>query len=212
MTASPARQAILDRARRATGNDIQPSEEIPRNYVHQGALDQLGKVNLMTQRLHDYGAEVLEIRPDQLPSVIVHQIQLSGRHPIAVPSGLPFEWLGKDVDWKLDNNLSYEEIEHCGGVLTAASAGIADSGTLVLHHGPQEGRRVITLLPDLHLCILRASQILETLPEYFARFPDPPRLATFISGPSATADIEMTRIKGVHGPRFLCVIIVGDSP
>ncbi len=74
-----------------------------------------------------------------------------------------------------------------------------------------EGRRVITLLPDFHLCILRATQIVETLPEYFARFPQPPRLATYISGPSATADIEMTRIKGVHGPRFLSVIIVRDE-
>jgi L-lactate dehydrogenase complex protein LldG len=74
-----------------------------------------------------------------------------------------------------------------------------------------EGRRVLTLLPDWHLCILRTSQIVETLPEYFDRCPHPPALATYISGPSATADIEMTRIKGVHGPRCLNVIVVHDE-
>jgi L-lactate dehydrogenase complex protein LldG len=81
----------------------------------------------------------------------------------------------------------------------------------VLHHTASEGRRVLTLLPDWHLCILRESQVVETLPEYFDRCLEPPPLVTWISGPSATADIEMTRIKGVHGPRFLHVILVKDE-
>src|SRR5581483_6956030 len=123
----------------------------------------------MTERLREYGAEVMETQPADLQPVIVHHIQTSGRHHIVVPAGLPADWTGAGVNWKIDNSLSNEEIEHCGGVLTAASAGIADSGTIVLHHGPQEGRRVITLLPDFHLCILRASQMVETLPEYFSR-------------------------------------------
>src|ERR1019366_3974217 len=113
--------------------------------------------------------------------------------------------------WKVDRELEHAEIELCEGVVTASFAGIADSGTIVLHHSGSEGRRVITLLPDWHLCILRASQIVETLPEYFARGLQPPALATYISGPSATADIEMTRIKGVHGPRFHNVILVRDE-
>ena len=80
----------------------------------------------------------------------------------------------------------------------------------MLHHSPAEGRRLLTLLPDWHLCILRSSQVVETFPEYFSRVQVPPALVTWISGPSATADIEMTRIKGVHGPRFLHVILVHD--
>ena len=88
---------------------------------------------------------------------------------------------------------------------------MADSGTIVLHHSASEGRRVISLLPDWHLCILRASQVVETLPEYFASLCPATRAGHLISGPSATADIEMTRIKGVHGPRFLNVILVRDE-
>ncbi len=125
--------------------------------------------------------------------------------------GLPTEWLAPAFAWKIDHALNHDEIETAKVSSLLASAGVADSGTIVLHHSPSEGRRVLTLLPDFHLCILRATQIVETLPEYFARCPQTPELATYISGPSATADIEMTRIKGVHGPRFLSVIIVRDD-
>jgi L-lactate dehydrogenase complex protein LldG len=124
---------------------------------------------------------------------------------------LPADWYAAGFDWKTDRGLASDEIEQVEGVVTAAFCGVADSGTIVLHHSATEGRRVITLLPDWHLCILRASQVVETLPEYFDRCPQPPSLATYISGPSATADIEMTRIKGVHGPRFLHVILVRDD-
>lgn len=211
MSAASSRQAILDRIRAATSRDANRYEDLPRQYVRHGSLSTEQCIALMTERLREYGAEVVEALPADLPAVVLHQVQASGRHHIVAPPGLPAEWLGDGVDWKLDHGLSHDEIEHCGGVLTAASGGIADSGTIVLHHGPQEGRRVITLLPDFHLCVLRASQVVETLPEHFARFPEPPRLATYISGPSATADIEMTRIKGVHGPRFLSVLLVRDN-
>lgn len=211
MTKPSSRQAILDRVRSATRHDENRYDELPRSYIHRGSLESGGRIHLMMERLREYGAEVLEVSPAELPKVIVRHIQASGRDNIVAPPGRPAGWLGDGVKWKLDNNLSYDEIERCGGVITAASAAIADSGTIVLHHGQHEGRRVITLLPDFHICILRASLIVETLPEYFARFPEPPGLATYISGPSATADIEMTRIKGVHGPRFLSVMIVRDE-
>jgi L-lactate dehydrogenase complex protein LldG len=211
MSTSSSRRVILDRARAATKSDPNNYADVQRAYIRRGELDPAGRLRLMTERLHEYGAEVMESAAADLPEIIVHQLQLTGRHHFVAPSGFPAEWTSPAIGWAIDNNLSHEEIERCGGVVTAASGGIADSGTIVLHHGPAEGRRVISLLPDFHLCILRSAQIVETLPEYFARFPEPPRLATYISGPSATADIEMTRIKGVHGPRFLSVIIVRDD-
>jgi L-lactate dehydrogenase complex protein LldG len=206
-----SRQAILDCVRAATSADANLYADVPRRYIRRGALGADGRIELMIERLREYGAEVVEIPSADLQQIIAQQLQLSGRHHFVVPPGVPADWLDTGVTWKIDEDLSHEEIEHCDGVVTGASGGIADSGTIVLHHGAIEGRRVISLLPDFHLCILRASQVVETLPEYFARLPEPPRLATFISGPSATADIEMTRIKGVHGPRFLSVIIVRDD-
>jgi L-lactate dehydrogenase complex protein LldG len=125
--------------------------------------------------------------------------------------GVPDEWLAAGFDWKIDRGLATAEIEEAEGVITAAFCGVADSGTIVLHHSESEGRRVLSLLPDWHLILLRSSQVVETLPEYFERCQVPPELVTWISGPSATADIEMTRIKGVHGPRFLNVIVVHDE-
>ena len=210
MTAN-SRQAILDRVRAATQADANRYDDVPRAYIRAGTLDSQGRVLLMTERLREYGAEVVECAPVDLPHIIERKLQQSGRHHFVCPPGVPQDWMGSGVTWLIDQNLSHEQIEQCAGVVTAASAGVAESGTIVLHHGVTEGRRVISLLPDFHLCILRASQIVETLPEYFARVTEPPPLATYISGPSATADIEMTRIKGVHGPRFLSVIIVRDD-
>jgi L-lactate dehydrogenase complex protein LldG len=209
--ATSSRQAILDSIRAATRNDSNTYADLPRNYIYRGALDNANRLHLMTERLREYGAEVVESSTGELQPTIARQLQSNGRHTFVAPPGLPVEWRAPDYVWKIDHELSHDEIERCDGVVTAAFAGVADSGTIVLHHSPQEGRRVLTLLPDFHLCILHASQIVETLPEYFARCPHPPRLATYISGPSATADIEMTRIKGVHGPRFLSVIIIRDD-
>ena len=187
MTATSARQTILDRVRTATHADSDAYPDLPRNYVRLGALDLPGRLALMTERLEEYGADVLECLPANLPATIARQLESSGRHTFVAPAGLPSEWLDAGVSWKLDKDLSYAAIEGCEGVVTASTAGIAESGTIVLHHSGTEGRRVISLLPDFHLCILRASQIVETLPEYFARCAAPPPLATYISGPSATA-------------------------
>ena len=211
MMQASSRQAILDRIHAATRGDADAYANLTRNYIHSGMLDNAGRLQVMTERLREYGADVVESSEADLLATIARQLESSGRHAFVAPTGLPVEWLTSGFTWKLDHELSHNEIEHCDGVVTAANTGVADSGTIVLHHSPAEGRRVLTLLPDFHLCILRASQIVETLPEYFARCPQPPRLATYISGPSATADIEMTRIKGVHGPRFLSVIIVRND-
>jgi L-lactate dehydrogenase complex protein LldG len=200
------------------------------SYIRRGSLSARARVEKMIERLREYDAEVNGCDEDGLAAAIAAQLARSGRRKFVAPSGLPKEWLAEGFDWKIDGGLSTEEIEGCDGVLTACYCAVAESGTIVLHHSAAEGRRVITLLPDWHLCILRTNQIVETLPEYFDRCKNrerwnegtreredtaqeadnPPALVTWISGPSATADIEMTRIKGVHGPRFLNVIVVND--
>ena len=211
-----SREQILGKVRHATGtggHDPAPQyATLERTYIRAGKLGADERIALMIERLREYDAEVVECSASDLPGTIAEQLAASGRHLFVAPLGLPAAWLAPGFDWKIDRSLSTAEIEKADGVVTASSCGIADSGTIVLHHSPAEGRRIITLLPDWHLCVLRASDVVETLPEYFARCAEPPQLATYISGPSATADIEMTRIKGVHGPRFLNVIVVRDDP
>ncbi len=213
MTAS--RQLVLERIR--TGLDAVKSDRqtdylgLARHYTQTGSMDVEATLALMVERLREYDAEVVECSASNLDETVAQQIASSGRHVLAAPAGLPQGWLAKGVDWRVDHDLSHDQIEEAEGVVTTSFCGIAESGTIVLHHSSTEGRRVLTLLPDWHLCVLYASQVVEALPEYFARCAEPPRLATYISGPSATADIEMTRIKGVHGPRFLSVILVRDD-
>jgi len=210
-----SREQVLERIRRATAGgaqDIAASYAgLPRDYVRAGKMNLGERLALMVERLREYDAEVVETSPDALPQAIAARLGASGRRTFVVPPGLPAAWLAPGFDWKTDRGLATGEIEKADGVVTASFCGIADSGTIVLHHSETEGRRVISLLPDWNLCILRASDVVETLPEYFARCSQPPALATYISGPSATADIEMTRIKGVHGPRFLHVVLVRDD-
>jgi len=210
-TMSESRQQILDRIRHATGGSAAAVSEAPRHYIRRGSLDQAACLSLMIERLREYDADVVECAPEHLTACIADGLHSSGKHTFVAPPGLPAEWLAAGFDWKIDHRLTHAEIETSDGVVTACFAGVADSGTVVLHHSASEGRRILTLLPDWHLCVLRASQIVETLPEYFDHCPEPPALATYISGPSATADMEMTRIKGVHGPRFLNVIVVHDQ-
>ena len=210
MSAPSSRDLIFDRIRMATARPIAPHAPSPKPvaYIREGKLDEAGRIQLFTERLREYDAEVVECPERKIVACINDCLTKSGRKIFAAPPGLHSDWVSIRFQWKVDRKLSYEEIEKCDGVVTTASAGIADSGTIVLHHSASEGRRVLTLLPDWHLCILRVDQIVETLPEYVDRCTPPPALATYISGPSATADIEMTRIKGVHGPRFLSVILV----
>ena len=167
---------------------------------------------MFVDRLHEYEARVFVCAHSQVAVTIAQALRSAGKQRMLAPSGIPFAWLCDGVAWLADESLSYEQIEGADGVLTSATVAVAESGTIVLSHGAGEGRRVLTLLPDYHLCVLRASQIVETLPECFARLAELARQPlTFISGPSATADIEMTRIKGVHGPRFLDVVLVSGE-
>jgi L-lactate dehydrogenase complex protein LldG len=134
-----------------------------------------------------------------------------GKRRLVVPMGLA-EALGEPLpagfDFVVDDGFTPAELDGFEGVVTASSAAIAETGTIVLQNVSGQGRRAPTLVPDYHLCVVRAADVVETVPEAMSRLQATAALATtFISGPSATADIEMTRIKGVHGPRFLDVIL-----
>ncbi|MGA2571439.1 MAG: lactate utilization protein C [Terracidiphilus sp.] len=218
MSAPSSRATGLDRIHAATRNSAATAAQaageyagLTRDYVMRGKLTVSACHERFVERLREYDAEVVECAPEGLADAIRAQLAASGRRKFVVPEGLPAEWLAEGFEWKIDRGLTAQDVEQAEGVVTACFCGVAESGTIVLHHSAAEGRRVISLLPDWHLCVVRASQIVETLPEYFARYEEPPRLVTWISGPSATADIEMTRIKGVHGPRFLNVIVVKDK-
>jgi L-lactate dehydrogenase complex protein LldG len=129
---------------------------------------------------------------------------------MVIPSRLAEEWLPDEVEFVLDEGLAAVELDRVDGVMTGATLAIAETGTVVLQNVAGQGRRAVTLVPDYHLCVVRVEDVVETVPEAMDRLQATARLATtFVSGPSATADIEMTRIKGVHGPRFLDVILVG---
>lgn len=209
-----SRERVLTRIHEATADGTHDRAAalaaLPRTYAHRGAKTHAECVDLLVERLREYDAEVTRCAMAALNDTVRRAIAASGRKNLVAPAALA-EALGLDgTSWTPDDGLAQNAVEQMDGVVTAATCAVADSGTIVLHHGPTEGRRVLTLLPDWHLCLVRESQVVETLPEYFARVAEPPRLATWISGPSATADIEMTRIKGVHGPRFLHVVLVGS--
>jgi L-lactate dehydrogenase complex protein LldG len=218
MSTGSSRQAILQSIRAATRSLASEPAEIsaaykalPRPYIRAGALSREECIRLFIERLRDYDAGVVECCATEVPAAIAAQLKASARRSFVVPAGIPASWRVPGFEFKIDDGLSASEIDGAEGVMTAAFCGVADSGTIALHHSASEGRRVLTLLPDWHLCVLRAEQIVEALPEYFARCAERPALVTWISGPSATADIEMTRIKGVHGPRFLHVVLVRNA-
>jgi len=206
-----SREAVLSHIRTALSGCKASVPRTLRLYQVAGTKSAEERLQLLESRLDEYDARVFHCSEDDLRARIATVLLDGGKSKMVHPSGLPADWLDARVAWTpdLDDALSYTEIESFEGVLTGATAAVAESGSIVLQHGPREGRRALTLLPDYHLCLIFAHQVVETLPECFERLKESAtRPTTFISGPSATADIEMTRIKGVHGPRFLDVILV----
>ena len=158
---------------------------------------------LFAERVADYRAEVTRCAAADLGQIVV--AILDGAREVVVPPGLGLEVPGARVD----NGLSPAELDRIEAVVTRASVGIAETGTVVLDHGPGQGRRAVTLLPDLHVCIVGEVQVVADVGDALARL-DPERPQTWVSGPSATSDIELARVEGVHGPRRLHVVLVRD--
>ena len=207
-----SRERILRRIRAANQRAGAEPQPIPREYERDGNCITDEMLALFEERVREYDARVFPVRRTEIAARAAAILSEAGRRRIAVPAGLPAEWRSSGIEWMVDGEhpaLSHEVLDTVDGAMTGAALAVAVSGSIVLQHGPAEGRRVLTLLPDYHLCILQACDVVETLPEGFARL-DPLRPTTFISGPSATADIEMVRIKGVHGPRSLDILLVED--
>lgn len=202
-----ARDEVLRRIRGALA-DEPPVPDVPRTYrmVTPSGPDLAA---LLADRLVDYRAIVHQCAPGQVATTVAEALKRRGARRIAVPSGLDPAWLSAaGVDRVADDPpLVHAELDALDGVVTGCAVAIAETGTIVLDGAPDQGRRALSLLPDYHLCVVRPGQVVGSVPEALPRL-DPRRPQTWISGPSATSDIELQRIEGVHGPRTLEVVIV----
>lgn len=203
------REDILGRISAALdGADRTPPPEY--RYGAVAAVDDLS--GLFVERVEDYRAVVERVEPSQVPAAIGRAV--AGAARIVVPPGLPRDWLTALGDVEVvtdDGDLTADELDRMDGVVTAAAVGIAETGTIVLDHGSDQGRRALSLVPDLHVCVVSEAQLVGDVPESIPRLRgavDAGRPLTWISGPSATSDIELERVEGVHGPRTLHVLLV----
>ena len=215
-----AKETILWRIRHATRDvprDERP-EDVPveRGYRKEDDSPHAHTVERFAENVAEYEATVRRVNADELPGAIEEALARRGVKRLVVPPYLPREWIPEGVEAMRDAarpRLTYEELDASDGVLTGCALGIAQTGTIVLDSGRAQGRRALTLLPDYHLCVVREDQIVGLVPEAFARLEEmvkvEGRAITFISGPSATSDIELDRVEGVHGPRTLEVLVVG---
>jgi len=194
-------------------------EDVPvaRKYRQAGSASPAELITRFTERLVDYKAKVQRVMLADLPDAIAAACAARGVLRLVAPADLPEGWVPTQVELLRDTGgaLSNQQLDASDGVLTGSALGIAQTGTIVLDGGPAQGRRVLTLLPDYHLCVVRADQIVELVPEAIARLGPAVRQQrrpiTLISGPSATSDIELSRVEGVHGPRTLEVLIVVEA-
>ncbi|GAA4241700.1 LUD domain-containing protein [Actinomadura meridiana] len=202
-----AREEILrrvDRAAPATGPDAVAASyaRIDRDYVrrhHDGDV-----LDLFAERVADYRATVLRVRPADVAQVVAERLA-AHPGPYGVPSDLPAAWTSATAA-ELVRDPPLASLDGLAGAVTGCAVAIAETGTIVLDHGVAQGRRALSLVPDRHLIVVLAGQVAPDVPEALARL-DPARPLTLVSGPSATSDIELSRVEGVHGPRTLEVVL-----
>lgn len=216
---SNGKEIILKRIRKAlqeVPTDENPEDvDVIRDYRQKGTLGKEDRVALFTERVGEYKATVSRIQKDALAQSISEACSREKVKRIVVPIGIPVEWIPGFVEQVPDNPkkpLSNQQLDSSDGVITTCASAIAETGTIILDAGEGQGRRALTLVPDYHLCVIYEDQIVELVSEGFAKFEDTVKQKgapiTLISGPSATSDIELSRVEGVHGPRRLEVLIV----
>lgn len=204
-----SRASILNRIRKANSS-VHPDsraidyEAIPREYQRGASLDRAAILATFAERLREYDARVHEGTASTVPTVILTALAAYGQQSALVTNDFPREWLPEGLNWRVETGADIARMDNAEGAIVTCEIAIAHTGTMVLKND-----RRLTLLPDRLLCVVRRNQVVETVPEAFARLqPFAADALTFVSGPSATADIEMTRIRGVHGPRFLDVVLI----
>ena len=216
---SAAREEILRRIagalRDVPGGEAPAGVQVARGYRRTSTASQAALVARFAERLAEYRAAVRVVAAGELPAAIAAACAARGLRRLVVPADLPAAWAPHGVELLWDEGLANTQLDESDGVLTGCALCIAETGTIILDGGPHQGRRAITLLPDYHLCVVRAAQIVDLMPEAIARLYPAVREArrpiTLIAGPSATSDIELNRVEGVHGPRTLEVLIEEDS-
>ena len=194
-----------------------PLPGAPTAYRTRGALGTPALLDLLAERLIDYRSHVRRTSPAEVPGTVRAALADRGARRVVLPPGLDLPGLDQPqpgqpgsldgIELITDGGLSAQELDSIDGVITRAAVAIAETGTIVLDAGPGQGRRALSLIPDYHLCLIGADQVVELVPEAVARLA-PGRPLTWISGPSATSDIELDRVEGVHGPRTLEVILI----
>jgi L-lactate dehydrogenase complex protein LldG len=212
---SAARSEVLRRIRAANGGTADGERavaqwgEIQRDYRRAASLSREQILDLLEDRLHDYDAHVVRVRESEIAATVAKMLHERNKRKIVIPQGLPAAWLPEGFDFVEDQGASSIELDGFDGVMTASTCAIALTGSVLLQNVAGQGRRAISLVPDYHLCLVRVEDVVETVPEAFERLKATSNLpTTSFAGPSATADIEMTRVKGVHGPRFLDIVLI----
>ncbi len=212
---SGAREEILRRIGAALedvpGAETPADVAVARDYRASGERSREALVAYLAERIADYAARVRQVAMAELADAVTAACAEMGLRRVVVPPGLPASWRPRDVDLLEDDGLSATDLDGVDGAVTGCAAAIAETGTLVLDGSPICGRRALTLVPDHHICIVLAGQIVELVPEAIAAVApavrEGRRPITLVSGPSASSDIELSRVEGVHGPRNLLVLI-----
>jgi L-lactate dehydrogenase complex protein LldF len=205
-----ARSTILGRIRHALGDRPQPAD-VPRDYRRESDRSRDDVVELFAERVGEYRARVISAAAGEVGAVVARLCGERGARRLVVPEGLDPAWRPADLELVPDDELSPHDLDALDGALTGCAVAIAETGTIVLDGGAGQGRRAVTLVPDHHVCVVRGDQVVELVPEAVERLAPAVREGrplTFIAGPSATSDIELNRVEGVHGPRSLYVVVV----